>query len=163
MTDNYLKILFMIIMIASIYACTSDITPSPDTPVPVSLTSTSGINVISSSSAQDIVLLKKFQAHSKRVLDIHFSARGEHIVSTSQDMNIKVWDTTSLQEVHTFSMASVDMAYIDVSIRDNLLATGEAIWDLQSMDEVHQLERGSQFPAFVAFSPDGLTLALGMM
>jgi WD40 repeat protein len=59
-------------------------------------------------------------------------------------------------------MKSVDMADIDTSIDGNLLASGEAIWDLDTMQEVHVLERGSQFPGFVAFSPDGSLLALGL-
>jgi WD40 repeat protein len=60
-------------------------------------------------------------------------------------------------------MRSVDMADIDTSINGNLLASGEAIWDLDNMQEVHVLERGSQIPGFVAFSPNGSLLALGLI
>jgi len=54
------------------------------------------------------------------------------------------------------------MADIDISNDGNLLASGEAIWDLNSLQEIHTLQRGSRYPAHVAFSPDGSTLALGL-
>jgi WD40 repeat protein len=121
-----------------------------------------GSDLISSSSAENIVLLHTFSGHSKIVLDVEFSARGDKLASSSQDLNIKLWDLKSGREVHSFQMTSVDMADIDISNDGNLLASGEAIWDLNSLQEIHTLERGSRYPAFVAFSPDGSTLALGL-
>ena len=115
---------------------------------------------IYSSTVDDIALLDTFSGHSKRVLDLVFSVRGELIASSSQDMNIRLWRVSDGQEVHAFRMASVDMADIDISVERNLLVSGEAIWDLDSVQEIHKLERGSREPAFVAFSPDGALLAL---
>jgi WD40 repeat protein len=108
------------------------------------------------------VLLHTFSGHSKRILDVAFSAQGELIASSSQDMKIKLWDVRSGKEVHAIQMSSVDMADIDIFADGNILATGEAIWNLESLQEVHVLERGSPYPASVAFSPDGSRLALGL-
>ena len=126
------------------------------TPIP------SGAGAISRSTVEEVILLHTLSGHSNRVLDVAFSAQGKYLASSSQDRNIKLWDVESGQELHTFLMKSVDMADIDTSIDGNLLASGEAIWDLDSMQEVHVLERGSRFPGFVAFFPDGTLLALGL-
>ncbi len=130
--------------------------PTPGNTIP------SGTSVISRSTVEKVILLHTFSGHSKRVLDVAFSAQTKYIASSSQDMNIKLWDVKSGQEMHTFRMKSVDMSDIDISIDGNMLASGEAIWDLDSMQEIHVLERGSRFPGFVAFSPDGSVLALGL-
>lgn len=185
--NNFIKAQITIIVIAILCGCSPNSVPITDGPVlipnstapvasvitsstampvtvsPVSIpnTITPVAGVISSSADKNVVLLNTISVHSKRVLDVTFSAQGEFLVSSSQDMNITVWDVKSRQEVHTFKMKSVDMADIDVSSR-NMLASGEAIWDLESMQEIYVLERGSQFPASVAFSPDGSLLALGL-
>jgi len=126
------------------------------TPIP------SGAGAISRSTVEQVTLLHTLSGHSNRVLDVAFSAEGKHLASSSQDRKIKLWDVESGQELHTFLIKSVDMADIDISIADNLLASGEVIWDLDSMQEIHVLERGSRFPGHVAFSPDGSLLALGL-
>jgi WD40 repeat protein len=136
--------------------------PNTLTPVLIPSTVTPIPSVISSSPAGNVVLLHTFNGHSKRVLDVAFSDQGEFLASSSQDMNIKLWDVKSGEEVHAFRMRSVDMADIDISIGRNLLASGEAIWSLESLQEIHVLERGLIYPGHVAFSPDGSTLALGL-
>ena len=160
--NNLIKVQITIIAIAILYGCSPTSVPVTNGPVSTPNTITPAAGVISSSTAKNVVLLQTISGHSNRVLDVAFSAKGEFLASSSQDMNIKLWDVKSGQEVHTFQMKSVDIADIDISIGRNLLASGEAIWDLESMEEIHVLERGSQFPASVAFSPDGSVLALGL-
>jgi len=118
---------------------------------------------ISSAAVNEITLLVAYPGHQGRVLDAAFSAGGEILATSGQDRVIRVWDTSSNQELHSFSMHSVDMADIDISITDQLLASGEAIWDLESGQELFNLERGSPIPALVAFSPDGSLLALARL
>lgn len=162
MLNNYFKAQITIIVIALLYGCSpADATVSND-PVSNLNTILPGTGVISRSTVEDVILLHTFNGHSNRVLDVAFSAQGKYVASSSQDMNIKLWDVKSGQELHAFRMRSVDMSDIDISIDRNMLASGEAIWDLDSMQEIHVLERGSQSPAFVAFSPDGSVLALGL-
>ena len=132
------------------------------TPVAIPNANAHTPSVTSSSPTGNAVLLHKFSGHSKRVLDVAFSAQGEFLASSSQDMNIKLWDVKSGQEAHNFRMSSVDMADIDISVSRNLLASAEAIWDVEKTQEVHELERGLIYPGSVAFSPDGSTLAVGL-
>lgn len=103
--------------------------------------------------------LFSFSAHQGRVLDLAFSRGGEYLATSGQDLKINLWDPATGELLGSFPMGSVDMADIDIS-RQGLLASGEAVWDLESRSEVLALQRGSAIPAFVAFSPDGGTLAL---
>ena len=152
-----------ILAIAALYGCNPTSVPEDNEPLSTPNTITSVPGMIPNHTAENVVLWHIFHGHSGRVLDIAFSARGEFLASSDQDMNIRLWDVRSGQEVHTFRMNSVDMADIDISTERNLLASGEAIWDLESMQEIHTLERGSPYPGFVAFSPDGsAVLALGL-
>jgi WD40 repeat protein len=162
MVKNIIKAQITIITIAFLCGCGPTAAPANN----LASDSNSTLletDVISSSSVEYIVLLHTFSGHSKRVLDVAFSARGEFLASSSQDMKIILWDINSGQAMHTFQMESVDMADIDISTNENMLASGEAIWDLESTQEIHTLERGSQIPAFVDFSPDGSLLALGRL
>jgi WD40 repeat protein len=151
-----------LITIFLLSGCSPAATPESNDTISNLNTIALGTDVISSSTAEDVVLLNTFSGHTKMVLDVAFSAQGKYLAASSQDLNIKLWDVRSGQEVHSFRMTSVDMADIDISNDGNLLASGEAIWDLNSLQEIHILERGSRFPASVAFSPDGSTLALGL-
>ena len=160
--NSFIKAQITIIAIAMLYGCSPASTPASNGPVSVPNTVTPVPSAISGSPAENVTPLHVFSGHSKRVLDVAFSAQGEFLASSSQDMTIKLWDVNSGQEVQSFRMRSVDMADIDISIGRNLLASGEAIWDLEDLQEIHVLERGSPFPGFVAFSPDGSVLALGL-
>jgi WD40 repeat protein len=151
-----------IIAIALLCACSPAAAPASSAPAPTTNPVTPGAVGISRSNAKDVILLHTFKGHTGRVLDVAFSAEGRYLVSSSQDMSIRVWDVSSGQEVHAFRMTSVDMSYIDILAKPSLLASAEAIWDLDSMREIHALERGSPLPASVAFSPDGAVLALGL-
>jgi WD40 repeat protein len=162
MPNSHSKAQVTVIAIALLCGCSPADAPVSMDPISHLNTVTPDPSVISRSTAENVVLLNTFGGHSKRVLDVAFSARGEILASSSQDMNIRLWDVRSAQEVHIFQMNSVDMADIDISTDGNMLASGEAIWDLGSMQEIHVLERGSPLPAFAAFSPDGSVLALGL-
>jgi len=160
--NNSLKAQITIIVIALLYGCSPISVPVSNEPVSIPNTVTPVPSVTSTATAENVFPLHTISGHSKRVLDVAFSAQGEFLASSSQDMNIKLWDVMSGQEVYTTRMTSVDMADIDISVGRNLLASAEAIWDLESMQEIHVLERGLIFPGSVAFSPDGSTLALGL-
>jgi WD40 repeat protein len=160
--NYFISTLFTINAVALLFGCSSRSVPDIDEVTSILKTQTPVPNVISDSTNDKVNLKTTFSGHSRRVLDVAFSAQGDYLVSSSQDMNMKVWDVKSGGEVQSFRMMSVDMADIDISMGNNLLATGEAIWDLESLQELHVLERGSPLPGFVAFSPDGALLALGL-
>lgn len=159
---DFINLLIAFIVIAVLFGCSPIELQETNDPVLIPNTITPVPSAIPSSTPEDVVLLHILSGHSRRVLDVAFSAQGELLASSSQDMQIKLWNVRSGQEVHAFQMRSVDMADIDISIEKNLLASGEAIWDLESKQEILVLERGSRIPGFVAFSPDGSMLALGL-
>lgn len=160
MMEKIVKAHCTILALAFLCGCRPVVVPATNDPASDSDAILSGSSVISNMNVEPIVLIHTFDGQDRRILDIAFSARGEFIASSSQDMKIKLWDVRSRQKLHTFSMMSVDMADIDITSTGTMLASGEAIWNLESMQEVHSLERGSQIPAFIAFSPDGSLLAL---
>jgi WD40 repeat protein len=160
MNASIIKSPIMIVAIALLCGCTSvAVQPSSESASDPG-TSLPAAGTISRSNVEQIVLLHTLSGHSKRILDVAFTAQGELIASSSQDLKIKLWDVASGQEIHTFQMGSVDRADIDISTDGNMLASAEAIWDLESMQEIHSFGRGSPIPASVAFSPDGSLLAL---
>lgn len=160
--NNIIKAQTAIIAIVILFGSGREPMPARSEPVSIRNTATLIPGVISDSTAGNVLSSRTLSGHSRRVLDVAFSGRGEFLASSSQDMNIKLWDVKSGKEVHAFRMQSVDMADIDISIGRNLLASGEAIWDLKSLQEIHVLKRGSPLPGSVAFSPDGSVLALGL-
>jgi len=122
-----------------------------------------GAKQISSARTGEVTLLATYPGHLGRVLDVVFSPSGDFFATSGQDLMIRIWDTSSNEELQTFPMHLVDMADIDISPNGSLLANGEAIWDLGSGQELFTLERGSPIPAFAAFSPEGSQLALTRM
>jgi len=162
MGSKLIKAQITIVTIWILFGCSPTPISHSNSPVSIPNTITPVPSEVSGSAIEYANLLHTISGHSKRVLDVAFSPGGELLVSSSQDMKIKLWDVKSGQEVHSFQMMSVDMADIDVSISGNLLASGEAIWDFESLQEIHVLERGSRYPAHVTFSPDGSILALGL-
>ena len=178
--QQLLRSLLTIMVVALLGSCTPTAIPATSVPIPDTSptapvasapplepsptpTATRVATELTSSNVEQIVLLHTLSGHSKRILDVAFSAGGELLASSSEDMKIRLWDVSSGQEVHALQMRSVDMADIDIFTVGKMLASGEAIWDLGSMEEIHALERGSQIPAFVAFSPDGSLLALARL
>jgi len=133
MCNKFVKVQITIIAFAILCGCSPTSVPVGNDSVSIPNTATPVPSVISSNVSDNVVLLHTISGHSKRVLDVAFSARGEFLTSSSQDMNIKLWDVKSGQEVHTFRMRSVDRSDIDITIGGKLLVSGEAIWDLESM------------------------------
>jgi uncharacterized protein with WD repeat len=159
--SSLLKVYVAIVTIALLAGCRPAAAPVSTDAVSELTTVTPEPEVISAGTVEQVALLHTFGGHSKRVLDVAFSAEGEWLASSSDDRKIKVWDVRNHQEAHTFQLRSVDMADIDISLDRSFLASGEGIWELESMQELYPLLRGTQLPASVAFSPDGSHLALG--
>jgi len=92
MYNNLFKVQIAIIAIALLSGCRPVAAPVSNDAASNSntITITPGADVISISTVEHVVLLHTFRGHSQRVLDIAFSAQGELIASSSQDMNIKL-------------------------------------------------------------------------
>ncbi|MFN2280230.1 MAG: WD40 repeat domain-containing protein [Anaerolineales bacterium] len=145
------------LLISSCGPADATVSPKPTSPEPEPTRETAQT---SGSSPDQISLHLTFSAHEGRVLDLAFSSGSEYLASSGRDLAIKLWDPATGKALGSFPMKSVDMSDIDISQQENLLASGEAVWDLETGQEVLTLMRGSVLPAFVAFSPDGGTLAL---
>ena len=115
---------------------------------------------VPSAEPSHINLIRTFTGHEDRVLDVSFTPDGMILASSGRDRKIRLWETSTGEELTSFQMHSVDLADIDISPNGELLASGEAIWDLQELEEIHTLERGSIHPTMVAFSPDSASLAV---
>jgi WD40 repeat protein len=127
---GFVKAQITILATAILCGCGRVSVPIGTDPVSIPNTITPVPSAISSSTPEDVVLLRTSSGHSKRVLDVAFSARGEFLGSSSQDMSIKLWDVRSEQEVHACRMRSVDMSDTDREFGGNFSALAEAIWDL---------------------------------
>lgn len=158
----YFKARILIIAIAFLCGCRPLSDQDSIGPVSTPDTVTTATSVVIGNPADNDLLLHTLSGHNGRVLDVVFSAQSELLASSGQDLNIRLWDVMSGKEEHSFRMRSVDMADMDLFLAGNLLASAETIWDLDSRAEIQELERGSQVPGFVAFSPDGSLLALGL-
>ena len=155
---NALIAILAFCLIAPLQACKpiqADLTPTP-----IREEESKQVNAISSANLGQITLLKTFAGHQGRVLDVVFSPDGELLASSGRDRKIRLWQTSTGEELISFQMHSVDLADIDISPDGRLLASGEAIWDLKEMQEIQILERGTIHPTSVAFSPDGTLLAV---
>ena len=152
--------LLFVLLTSFLTACQTDKTPNTNQIIP---TTTVAANQFSTSTADEITLLGTFSGHQSRVLDLAFSPSGDLLASSGQDRVIRIWDTNSSEEIRSFPMFIVDMADIDISPDGKFLASGETIWDLESGEEQLILERGSQLPAFVAFSPNMTEVAVARM
>ena len=139
----------------------SDIALSPDGQT---IALASGINV----DLRDVPsgeLTHTFEGHAGVVNGIAFSPDGRHVLSTSYDAAVKVWDASTGQELRTLSGHSEevnDVVYTPdgksaVSVSDDDRAI---LWDLEGGQPLQFYEHGSSIKS-VAISADGETLATG--
>ncbi len=157
------KTIILITVVTLVSACkqTANPTPVPPTQAAVSqgMADAPALDAISAGTVDQVGLLHTLAGHGDRVIALAFSADSAYVASSGHDGTIKLWDTRSGQELHTFqkSVNEVVGNHIAFSPQGSLLAAAEAIWDVESKQVMHTLDRGKCGP--VAFSPDGSLLA----
>ncbi len=159
-------IAFWIILVALFGACVPSPTLEPKVTAPAATPTAETLlpavppnKVITIDTIEAVERLFTLTAHTDRVTDVAFSADGVYLASSGRDRKIRVWDTQSWQEVHTFDIHLSDLNVIAFSPRANLMASSEMIWDVASEQEVHKHEYTGEV-GHVAFSPDGSMLAV---
>lgn len=96
---------------------------------------------------------------------IDFDPHGKFLATSSwYDETVKLWDVTTWQKVHVFSITHPGQVVF--SPREDLLVVNEdytklSLWDVGTKEKVRVLSGGTDFMAPVAFSPDGSLLASG--
>ena len=105
-----------------------------------------------------------------KVQILAFSPDGRHLATGSGDKIVKTWDVATGQEIGTLSVRFNDQPDIPLSFAyspdGQLLANGDdktlRLWDVITRKEVASLQHSSSVFA-IAFSPDGKTLAVGLV
>ncbi|KAF2115160.1 WD40-repeat-containing domain protein [Lophiotrema nucula] len=95
-----------------------------------------------------------------------FSSNGKRIVSGSDDMTIRLWDTVTGTECMSFRGHTKRVWAVTFSAETRLVVSGSEdkairIWDTLSGSLLHTLRDSTSGISSVAFSPDGQLLAAG--
>jgi WD40 repeat protein len=119
-----------------------------------SLTSTP----ITSSNMDQMQLLASLDAHGDRIYGLGFSSDGRILASGSHDGTIRIWDTSSLNEITQLS-ASGGWGQIYFSPDDDHIASGDGtIWNLETGEVIRSLDRAR---ISTTYSQDGNWMAVG--
>ena len=115
---------------------------------------------------------RKLTGHAEHVLDVTFLPDGKHLVSSSQDGVIKLWDLDSFQDVRSYEAKTVALDSIAVCSTANhfaffnedgsiVICSGEDGGIVKTMARSETFRPHTTQTMVLAFSPDGEYLASG--
>jgi WD40 repeat protein len=148
-----------------------DAAPEIVTPLPVAAQDTEpstgrGLEVEALPDAQGEIAVFPQVGHSSSVSSVAFSPDGKTIVSGSNDMMVKLWDTATGREIRTFGdssyVSSVAFSSDGTIVVSGFVNTGITLWDVATGSEIRNFGRSSGIDR-VAFSPDGKQIVSNFM
>jgi WD40 repeat protein/serine/threonine protein kinase len=104
--------------------------------------------------------VRRFEGHRGGIIGLSYAPDGRHVLSTSYDLTVRLWDVPSGKEVRRFE-GHTAWPYTAVLSPDgrHVLSGGDdlvlRIWDAQSGKELRQGEGHTRGITWVAVSPDG--------
>ena len=103
--------------------------------------------------------------HTSTVNGVSFSPDGKLLATSSDDNTVKLWDTTTGQQIKTLTGHTGPVRSISFSPDGKLLATGSddntvKLWDTITGQQINTLRHKEKLNA-VSFSPNGKLLASG--
>ncbi|MEG4142576.1 nSTAND1 domain-containing NTPase [Microcoleus sp. Pol7_B1] len=104
--------------------------------------------------------------HTERVSAISFSPNGKLLATASSDHTVKLWDTSTGQQIHTLSGHTDSVNAVRFSPNGKLLATASddktvKLWDTTTGKQINTLSGHTASVYLVSFSPNGKLLATG--
>jgi WD40 repeat protein/serine/threonine protein kinase len=109
--------------------------------------------------AEKVGEVRRFQGHRMGVIGISYARDGRHMLSTSYDLTVRLWDVTTGKEVRRFEGHSA-WPYAAVLTPDgrHVLSGGDdfvlRIWDAQTGKELRQGQGHARGITWIAASPD---------
>jgi len=106
---------------------------------------------------------QQYLGHTAEVRHVVFSQDGRHVLTTSFDGTIRLWEAQTGREIRQFVVPTLNARAILSPDGQFMLSDGKdgiaRLWDVQTGQEVRQFSghRGNVF--YVAFSPDGQFIA----
>lgn len=126
-------------------------------------------NIIAQQVVADILPVKKtstLPGHTNRINHLAWSPQNTHLASASRDRTVKIWDTTTQQEVLTLKGHESPVYAIAWGPTEDKIASCSEdksiiIWDVATARDLATLYGHTDVVYSVAWSPDGKKIASG--
>ena len=103
------------------------------------------------------------KGHKAKISTIAFTPDGKTLVSGSDDETIRIWDTSTGNQL--LSLPSHKTLTLAISVDGKILASSNAenikLWDISASTQPKNLQVGDDYVTKLAISPDGKMLASG--
>jgi WD40 repeat protein len=106
------------------------------------------------------VCLAQYAGHKSIITDIHFNKKESHIISSSFDRTIKLWNSQSSSCERTFVGHTDAVLSCDISPDGKYIASGSTdntvkLWDIVTGECITTAKKHNKWVKIVRFSPDG--------
>ncbi|KAJ3075512.1 hypothetical protein HDU98_007885 [Podochytrium sp. JEL0797] len=106
------------------------------------------------------ICLSQYVGHKSIITDVHFTKDDSHIISSSFDRTIKIWNSQSASCERTLVGHTDSVMCCDVSSDKRYIVSGSAdnsvrLWDFNNGQCVGVIKKHTRWVKLVRFSPDG--------